>query len=719
MEKTTKKKKSKKGLRKRIGIIAVGGLSLVLTVCLSVGATLAWFAGSTWASESLYMGGPVYVEMAGRTSTDEYGTVQGWGGGDGNLDINAVASTRTGTASLGTGSKINAQDILLPGQLVEVYSQARVYSTAVTDSVSDNSKSHNSSGATLNNTTKENGVLSYRDSKGRVTTTTTSVLRARFSIDIEFDPGNGFNDFTDGLYMYGYPKQSTNYTKGYQQKKAENGYTPATGESDKVTFNSASPVYQVAWLQDKVGESGSEKEISDASVNTWANALGNEWKLTDGKANEGTGRRDGVDKGTWSNDMNSADDLMEIKNGTKKSIYQWKFVSESEYKKAVATTSVKSASDGKYTITTGTAAGTNGVQMGYPFNGEYKINNIGFYGVWVTIQTGSTTAEGGGSTPTYGFAEADAFYKARCNAYLNSYVETYETEYDGVVTRTVKDSVAALEDAMNRDFVNLVNDSSNIIHGLTTDGSSGNDATKMNASWLYIDPTIGNDTNTNEISTKVGGWWYLVEDNGESVGANEKETDMSLSNKITMAVDNYTIGEGGAITGHSIFEKAEAITRATKENADDGASAYTIATNDTSGEEEITLVTTGNKSVSRLDAKLYEVVPTIEKSTIVSYNEGSPVYKVVSQSIPFVNGTFALPSDALTNIFANAKITFKIAFQAVQAFFPHTQTIDNMKYNDTHKLLGTAKALSIRNAIPIFNEAFDYQENGNDTIEGL
>ena len=70
MEKTTKKSKAKKkGLKKRIGLIAMGGLSLVLTVCLSVGATLAWFAGSTWSSQTLYMGGPVYVEMSGANNS--------------------------------------------------------------------------------------------------------------------------------------------------------------------------------------------------------------------------------------------------------------------------------------------------------------------------------------------------------------------------------------------------------------------------------------------------------------------------------------------------------------------------------------------------------------------------------------------------------------------------------------------------------------------------
>ena len=42
----------------------------------------------------------------------------------------------------------------------------------------------------------------------------------------------------------------------------------------------------------------------------------------------------------------------------------------------------------------------------------------------------------------------------------------------------------------------------------------------------------------------------------------------------------------------------------------------------------------------------------------------------------------------------------------------------------TNPLLGTAKALTIKNAIPIFNEAFDYQEvssagTASGTISGL
>ena len=72
----------------------------------------------------------------------------------------------------------------------------------------------------------------------------------------------------------------------------------------------------------------------------------------------------------------------------------------------------------------------------------------------------------------------------------------------------------------------------------------------------------------------------------------------------------------------------------------------------------------------------------------------------------------------MTNVFANAKITVQISFQAIQAFFPFSTNIDNMTYKNT--LLGTEKALSIRNAIPIYNEAFDYYENYSaSSISGL
>ena len=115
---------------------------------------------------------------------------------------------------------------------------------------------------------------------------------------------------------------------------------------------------------------------------------------------------------------------------------------------------------------------------------------------------------------------------------------------------------------------------------------------------------------------------------------------------------------------------------------------------------------------------LFEVVPDISlDSEIIAVNGTENVTKVVSPAYPFVNGSFALPADALTNLFANAKITFQVSFQALQAFFPYTESIDKVKY--TSALLGTEKALSIRNAIPIFNEAFDYQETNGGNISGL
>ena len=123
----------------------------------------------------------------------------------------------------------------------------------------------------------------------------------------------------------------------------------------------------------------------------------------------------------------------------------------------------------------------------------------------------------------------------------------------------------------------------------------------------------------------------------------------------------------------------------------------------------------GPKNENRLYAKLFEIDPTITldptKYTSEKYvgkNGSENVAKIVSVAFPFVNGTFALPGDALTNVFANARISFQISFQAIQAFFPYTASIDGLDYQDA--LFGTAKALNIKNAIPIFNEAFDYQE---------
>lgn len=646
MEKITKKKKAKKGLKKRIGLIAIGGLSLVLTICLSVGATLAWFAGSTWSSNQLYMGGPVYVEMAGRGSAGSTaGTGDGeakWVGGAGNLDIKAATSRTTGT-SVNAPATI-PDNILLPGQKFEIYSQARVFSTAYTTSVGQNSEPSTSSGANVTNTEKD-GTAHITD-KGRITSTTTSVLRARFSISIDFDPSVGFNNFTDADYRANYPVQSSDYT-------GDKG-TTATTEWDTAITHVA---YKNA---SAVGVAPTYPENS---------------------------RRDAVVDATYTKE-DTEDVLKKIKTGELKSVYKWKFVSADVYANASADA---------------TTAGAKLMKMGKPFNGEDKsTNSQGYYGCWIL----KGTAENNGK------AESDSHYKARCNSYIDSYVEEYITEYGDVKTRTIGDSIKALENSLNQSFVQLVNDSSDSIikgnvFGMTVAGGKMTYASapagttytadSTNASWLYIDPSIGNDTNTNELSTSTGGWWYLVSCDKESVknGNNSVNTILDSAKAGTEGADGYLtydkdVNEPTAGTAFKRYIKTGETDNGGLKATDDG----------------------------RLDAKLFEINPLLAKEAITTNNTTDDVTKVVSYSFPFVNGTSALPSDALTNVFANAKITFQISFQAIQAFFPYSTNIDKMDY--TNPLLGTAKALSIRNAIPIYNEAFDYQENvGVNSIVGL
>lgn len=669
MEKITKKKKAKKGLKKRIGLIAIGGLSLVLTICLSVGATLAWFAGSTWSSNQLYMGGPVYVEMAGRGSA---GGVDGitdgakWVGGAGNLDIKAATSRKTGTnikdIKDAEGQPVTGipDNILLPGQKFEIYSQARVFSTAYTSSVGTDKTPSGSSGANVTNTEKD-GTAHITD-KGRITSTTTSVLRARFSISIDFDPSVGFNNFTQADYSQNYPQQSKNYT----------GHVGTKGTGDIIV-----PTVTTTGL-------------------TWNSALGAK-KLkanTNGIYTENS-RRDAVETGTWTAEISAKAELDAIKAGTKKSIYKWKFVSASDYEKALGN------EDGKgIDSTTALTASAKYAKMAAPFDGSDKsTNSQGYYGCW--ILTGDGTANS--------IAESDAFYKARCNSYIDSYVEEYITEYGDVKKRTIGDSIKALENSLNQSFVQLVNDSSDAIRdgkvfGMTVAGGKmtyagtkeQQDAVKAStqASWLYIDPSIGNDTNTSEISTSTGGWWYLVESDG---GTCKIDTDGNSANKVTKEVDGATA---------TTEETTGKITWSAEENNITTTPAA-ISRNDIKASD-----------AGRLEAKLFEINPLLAKEAITTNNTTDDVTKVVSYSFPFVNGTSALPEDALTNVFANAKITFQISFQAIQAFFPYSTNIDKMDY--TNPLLGTAKALNIKNAIPIYNEAFDYQENlSNTTIKGL
>jgi hypothetical protein len=126
-------KKKTRSSKKKIGTLVIALLSAGITAVLSVGATLAFFAGSTVADQSLYMGGPVYVEITGRNNDFK--------AGNGNLDISAVAGRTTGTAGTITNT------ILLPGQKVEIHSSARVYSTTETNTVEDNPIENPSTGA--------------------------------------------------------------------------------------------------------------------------------------------------------------------------------------------------------------------------------------------------------------------------------------------------------------------------------------------------------------------------------------------------------------------------------------------------------------------------------------------------------------------------------------------------------------------------------------------
>lgn len=589
------KSRKSKFRRKTLGTLFIALLSIGITAIISIGATLAYFAGSTTASNALYMGGPVYVEITGRNNDFK--------AGNGNLDIAAFAGRTTGTA--GT---IN-NTILLPGQKVEIHSSARVYSTTQTSTVTDSPIPDNSTGANTSNTgnayTDSEGNAYYVNQEGRVTTTTTSILRARFGIDIEFDPSVGFNNFTGTTYSSNYPVQS--------QQSFNREVTNETVE-------------EVTGFEGAIHTTESEYSY-DSSTQTHS------------------GRRDYVSDTSFTNATSAGDDMNKLKSGKLKSIYAWKYVSQSEYEGTNAITD-----DKKFAKMPAPFDGTVNAQGG----DSKKVpggNGNGFYGVWILDGNGAKT-------------ESNSFYKARTIAYMSTYVEHYVNEYGNEVTRTLSSSIDALNSSLNNYFVSLINDSSTYIQTPDNPNTPEIEGLGMNASWLYIDPSIGNDTNSNEISTSVGGWWYLIVDNGGT---------------ITGTAEDYS---GSAPTGITV---GDSITQSVDRNS------YR-ATDPT-----------------RLKYYLYEIVPDITVGEIIGTNGQK---KIASSIIPFVNGTFAIPGDALTNVFANAKLSFNVSFQALQAFLPYTQNIDNIDY--TNPLLGTGKPLTIESAIPIYNEAFDYQESSGD-----
>lgn len=672
MEKTTKKKKSKR-LKRRIGLIAVGGLSLVLTVCLSVGATLAWFAGTTWASNDLYMGGPVYVEMAGRGhsgATNGSGKEGNWVGGNGSLDI--VASAR----NTGTRSGQSAESVLLPGQKLLVYSQARVYSTAYIDNLKDGQYPNQSAGGNTTNTA--GNKVQYVNNSGTVKTTTTSVLRAQFSIDVQFDPSVGFNNFTKAEYANNYPEQSKNYTG-----EKTSGKISGTTATEWTYTSGTSESWSEALIQS--GATATRRDNVVASDTTHDSHAGSSAKAKNWVAGYGD-----------TND--NTEELWDIKNGYSKSIYKWKYVDKTMYKNASNETHMKA--------------------MGAPFNGMFnsaggKSNENGgtgngYYGVWLLDNDNKPL-------------ESDAFYKARCDAYLNSYVEHIVTKDQVDLLLTIK-NLGELETALNNSFAQLVHESSdNIIagnvrgfeadsNGLITFKSGG---TATSASWLYVDPSIGNDTNAGDSSTSLGGWWYLVacDTNNVSTGLNQVKTEL----------DNVVGSDNNAITGAVAYSGGTPTFDFDKATNEAGAKSKPVAGEDfvreedgvfnkmynySSGYTAGTLQKYDSKNKNILTAKLFEITPDQTINEVVSTTNGTATTKVVSVSFPFVNGQFELPGKELTNVFANAKISFKITFQSLQAFFPYTTSIDGCRAGSA--LAGTGKALNIYNAIPIFNEAFDY-----------
>ena len=582
--------------KKQLGIIFISILSIGITIILSVGATLAFFAGSSTANNSLYMGGPVYVEITGRDNDFKAGY--------GNLDIAAFAGRTTGTA----GTISNA--ILLPGQKVEIHSSARVYSTTATDTVTDNPIPDQSTGANTGNTsnayTDSEGNAYFVNNEGRVTTTTTSILRARFGIDIEFDPTVGFNNFTGTTYAANYPVQSqTEFTR------------EVTNETTEVVEGFEGAIY-----------TSNQVYSYDSSTQTH------------------TGRRDFVSAEHFTAATTTGEEMTAIKAGSLKSIYGWKYVSQADYEGTNAITD-----DLKFSKMPAPFDGTVNASGG-DSNKVSGGSGNGFYAVWILDGEGNKT-------------ESRSFYKARTEAYMNTYVEFYVNEYGNEVRRTLSDSITALNTSLNNYFVNLINDSSTYIQTVDDPDTPEVEGLGMNASWLYIDPSIGNDTNSNEISTMVGGWWYLIVDNGGTITGKAEEYPDTAPNGINTTGETYT-----QTVDRSVYSSTDS---------------------------------------NRLKYYLYEIVPDITVGEVLGTNGQK---KIASSIIPFVNGTFALPGDALTNVFANAKLSFSVSFQALQAFLPYTESIDNIDY--TNPLLGTGKPLTIESAIPIYNEAFDYQENSGD-----
>lgn len=774
-----KKKKSKRAsrLKKQMGVLVVAGLSLVLTISMAVGSTLAWFAGSTWASKDLYLGGPVYLEMSG-DGTDYSKS------GSGNLSI-SVSSRSSGTnADYNNGNTTtgNAANVMLPGQRVTINSYARVFSTGTTDTIKDSSIVNNSSGNVSSNAGNSTGTASYYGNTGKVTTSTTSVLRAKYSLSVDFDPSTGFNNFTSAEYQANYPvqhQQSWSYES--PTWKTHTTYTDAGtpavtddmivtdfaaeaaegGAYDTAVANTAYDVIQVKCVARYAPGDGqlATDTASGAKYDGYKTCVGDDgytYVLAKSPSDTVTcymraniGRRDAVTDTKFSKDVFTTfdnpdftgddpvpldikvDKTAGILNNSVTSVYKWKYVSKSVY---LSYGKFESGHDGDMRYWTPGKANMLG-SIGISSIDEDGNITANGYGIWI-LNDKTTNKEitpqyvvANDITTTY-YQESDAFYKARCNAYLQSYTEYYQTEYGNLVDRNIAGALKSLDSALNNEFVRLINESSGRIQN----------ELDWNAQWMYIDTVAGNDTNTGEVATSVGGWWYLT-----ALNDTEEDTNYYSGWKTgTVAfndegdyyyVRETTGGESPTNTDYRLYKKyitetlknkvpeAERVSLTNEDNLNftagttikykdinsDGAldegEYYTVA-NKSSGD---------NKYFHRLNNLLYEVVPDFGADTSVySMNGSEKVYKVFSKNIPFVNGSFILPADEITNVFADARVTIQVSFQAVQAFLPYTKTIDVLGNTTDDLREGSEKALTIQNAIYVFNQAFDYSEGASD-----
>lgn len=191
MEKTKKSKK----FRKKIGYLAVLAISFGLVVFMSVGATLAWFAGSDWADNTMYMGGPVYISMYGEDNSGRKLT-----SGFGNLEVSAATDSRTtGITSL-AGDTENDKKVLLPGQRMEIHAVARLKSSVYETSYR---RATNAGGL-------QNGT------EGELSRSTNALLRARFALDVKFDSDTAVGESDFYTLPTSPAKPTGSYTSSYK-----------------------------------------------------------------------------------------------------------------------------------------------------------------------------------------------------------------------------------------------------------------------------------------------------------------------------------------------------------------------------------------------------------------------------------------------------------------------------------------------------------------------